>query len=49
MARLTFYNKLFLALMALLIVLIIWKVPHEKDEPVDAKAVPSGDVKGFGF
>lgn len=49
MARLSFYNKLFLALMALLIVLIIWKVPHETEDAADTSSASSNEVQGFGF
>jgi hypothetical protein len=32
MERLSIYNKLFILLCAVLIGIIIWKVPHEKQE-----------------
>jgi hypothetical protein len=33
MSKLNIYNKLFIAFFALLVVVIIWKVPHEKNAP----------------
>lgn len=31
MAKLNIYNKLFILLITLLVIIIIWKVPHEKN------------------
>ena len=36
MAKLSIYNKLFILFVALLLMIIIWKVPHEKND-VDTK------------
>jgi hypothetical protein len=37
MNKLNIYNKLFLVFCALLIVVIIWKAPHEKDDKTEKK------------
>ena len=38
MAKLSIYNKLFILFVALLLMIIIWKVPHEKNEITDKQS-----------
>jgi hypothetical protein len=39
MNKLTIYNKLFIAFFALLIMFIIWKVPHENNVNLQKQTV----------
>jgi hypothetical protein len=43
--KISIYNKLFIAFFALLLLLIIWKVPHEKSNDSVSASTPTENIQ----